>query len=55
LKKENYTINKRTFFFINPNYETKFGLKPRRQVKMITAVPWIRNFFTTAAYYVVSK
>jgi SAM-dependent methyltransferase len=55
LKKEKYTINKRTFFFINPNYETKFGLKPRRQIKMITVVPWIRNFFTTAAYYVISK
>ncbi len=55
LKKEKYTIKKRTFFFINPNYETKFGLKPRRQVKLITAIPWLRNFFTTAAYYVVSK
>lgn len=55
LKKEKYTIEKRTFFFINPNYETKFGLKPRRQVKIITTIPWIRNFFITAAYYVVSK
>lgn len=31
LKKENYSIKKRTFYFINPNYETKFGLKPREQ------------------------
>ncbi|MBW6533374.1 MAG: class I SAM-dependent methyltransferase [Mariniphaga sp.] len=55
LKKENYTIEKRTFFFINPNYETKFGLKPRRQSKLISTIPWVRNFFTTAVYYVVSK
>jgi SAM-dependent methyltransferase len=55
LKRENYTIEKRTFFLINPNYETKFGLKPRRQSKLISAIPWVRNFFTTAAYYVVSK
>lgn len=55
LKKENFTINKRTFFFINPNYETKFGLKPRKQARLISALPWVRNFFTTAAYYVVSK
>jgi 2-polyprenyl-3-methyl-5-hydroxy-6-metoxy-1,4-benzoquinol methylase len=55
LKKENFTVNKRTFFLINPNYETKFGLKPRRQSKLISAIPWVRNFFTTAAYYVVSK
>ena len=55
LKNEKYTINKRVFYFINPNYETKFGLKPRKQIKLITAIPWVRNFFTTAMYYVVSK
>ncbi|NOR74276.1 MAG: methyltransferase domain-containing protein, partial [Draconibacterium sp.] len=52
---ENYTINKRTFFFVNPNYETKFGLKPRKLTKLISAIPWFRNFFTTAMYYVISK
>ncbi len=55
LKRENYKINKRTFYFINPNYETKFGLKPRRQIKPVTEVPFIRNFLTTAMYYVISK
>jgi SAM-dependent methyltransferase len=55
LKRENYTIEKRTFFLINPNYETKFGLKPRKQAGLISAIPWVRNFFTTAAYYVISK
>lgn len=55
LTRENYTINKRIFYFINPNYETKFGLKPRKQIKAINAIPWLRNFFTTAMYYVVSK
>ena len=55
LKRENYKTEKRVFYFINPNYETKFGIKPRRQIKLITSIPWIRNFFTTAMYYVVSK
>jgi SAM-dependent methyltransferase len=55
LKREKYKILKRTFYLINPNYETKFGLKPRRQAKPVSAVPWIRNFFTTAMYYVISK
>lgn len=54
LKTENYIINKRTFFLINPNYQTKFGIKPRRQSKLIASIPWLRNFFTTAAYYVIS-
>lgn len=55
LKLENYIINKRTFFLINPNYETKFNLKPRRQMRLINAIPGLRNFLTTAMYYVVSK
>ncbi len=55
LKAEHYNINKQVYYFINPNYETKFGLKPRKQSKLISSVPWVRNFFTTAMYYVVSK
>ena len=55
LKKENYHIQKRTFYLINPNYETKFKLKPRQQNSFIAAIPGLRNFFTTAMYYVVSK
>lgn len=55
LKKENYKIEKRVFWFINPNYQTKFGLKPRRQSNIISGIPWVRDFFTTAMYYVVSK
>jgi len=55
LKKENYSTDKRMFYFINPNYETKFGLKPREQLKLIASIPWLRNFFTTAVYYTISK
>lgn len=55
LLKENYKIDKRVFYFINPNYETKFGLKPRKLSGLISVIPWIHNFFTTAMYYVVSK
>src|SRR6056297_925786 len=55
IKRENYTIQKRQFYFINPNYEIKFGLKPRNQLKIISSFPWIRNFFTTAVYYLIRK
>ncbi len=55
LKEENYKIDKREFYFLNPNYQTKFGLKPRKQLKLIASIPWFRNFFTTAMYYIVSK
>ncbi len=55
LNHENYKTEKRVFYFINPNYQTKFGLKPRKQIRLISTIPWARNFFTTAMYYVVSK
>ena len=53
LKSNKYSILKKTDWFINPNYETKFGLKPRKQLGLISAVPFFRNFLTTASYYVV--
>src|SRR5690554_2772643 len=55
LRFENYKIEKRTFYLINPNYHTKFNIRPRKQISLVTAIPYIRNFFTTAAYYIVSK
>jgi len=55
LKRENYKIDKRVFWFINPNYQTKFGLKPREQTNFVSSIPWVRDFFTTAMYYVISK
>ena len=53
LKKENYIIEKEVFFFINPNYEIKFGLMPRKQIWIISSIPWLRNFLITACYYVI--
>ena len=50
---EGYSIARKTLYFINPNYETKFGLKPRVQSPVFTAVPFVRNFFVTAGYYVL--
>lgn len=53
LKINNYQILKKTDYLFNPNYETKFGLKPRKQLKLISSIPFVRNFFVTASYYVV--
>ncbi len=53
LKDNNYSILKKTDWLFNPNYETKFGLKPRRQFGIISAIPFLRNFLITASYYVV--
>jgi 2-polyprenyl-3-methyl-5-hydroxy-6-metoxy-1,4-benzoquinol methylase len=55
IKKEKYDILKKTWYFINPNYETKFGLKPRIQSPIITFIPFFRNFTITAGYYLLKK
>jgi len=55
VKHENYRVEKRQFYLFNPNYEAKFSVKPRKQLSLITHLPYVRNFFTTAMYYVLSQ
>ena len=40
-------------YLFNPIYKYKFGVKPRTQMKLISMIPWVRNFLTTGVYYVV--
>ena len=54
LIKTGYRKDKRIFYFINPNYEVKFGLKSRKQLKLFSAIPYLRNFLITSNYYIVS-
>jgi SAM-dependent methyltransferase len=55
LAKERYRIVKLHHYLINPNYEVKFRLKPRKLPGFISAIPFFRNFFTTSSYYLVSE
>ena len=43
--KEKYRIVEEVLYFINPNYETKFNLRPRRLWRFLN-IPYIRNFYT---------
>ncbi len=52
--KNKYKTDKRVFYFINPNYEIKFGLKPRVAPKIIYSIPFFRNFFITTTYYLLT-
>jgi len=54
LKKENYKIDDKTEYLINPNYEVKFKLKPRKQFALISAIPYFKNYFTTCCYCLIS-
>jgi len=54
LKREGYTTHNKKLFLINPIYKYKFNLAPRDQFSFIKAIPGIRNFLSTCAYYLVS-
>ncbi|MDX2285069.1 MAG: class I SAM-dependent methyltransferase [Bacteroidia bacterium] len=53
LRRSGHVILARTLFLINPIYRYKFGLRPRRQLRLLAAVPPLRESLTTAAWYVV--
>jgi len=40
-------------YFINPNYDAKFNLKPRKQSQIAYAIPYLRNYITTCAYFLI--
>lgn len=54
-KKAELKILRQQFYLINPNYKYKFGLKPRKQFKLLAGIPFVRDFFTTTAYFVLGK
>ena len=45
----------RRLWRFNPIYAHKFGLRPRTQLFGLDRLPVLRNFVTTAAYYVVGR
>ena len=52
IRHENYMTVKKTHWLFNPNYEIKFGLKPRKVWK-IFQIPYLQDFYTTAVYYLL--
>lgn len=48
-----FKIIERRLYLINPIYKYKFGLRPRRQVGLIEAIPVLRDFVTTTCYYLL--
>lgn len=55
LRKCNLNIVDRCLYLINPHYKVKFGLSPIKQNSIISALPYIRNYFTTSAFYIINK
>ncbi len=55
VQQSNYKIIDQQFYLINPHYETKFGLTPKKLDKQISRIPYLRNFFSTSCFYVLRK
>lgn len=53
MKKSGLKVLHKTHFLINPIYRYKFGLQPRKQIGLISAIPYVRDFLTTCVYYTV--
>jgi 2-polyprenyl-3-methyl-5-hydroxy-6-metoxy-1,4-benzoquinol methylase len=55
VKASGYNIINKQWFLFNPIYKFKFGLNPRKQNWLFGAIPFVRNFLTTCAYYTIQK
>lgn len=53
IKRTKAQIINRQLYFINPHYEIKFHLKPRRLNAVIGSIPYVRDFFTTSCFYMI--
>lgn len=53
MKEMDFDIVDERFFLINPHYEAKFGLRPRHLYGWVGKIPYFRNYFTTACYYLI--
>ena len=53
VKQSGLTTYKKQDWLFNPIYEYKFNVKPKKQIGLISGIPYLRNFFTTAVYYLV--
>jgi len=50
-----YQIINRTLYLINPIYQYKFGLKPFKVPPFFRSLPFIRNFYSTCAYFLIKN
>jgi hypothetical protein len=54
-RKTGFAVAHQKHYLFNPIYEHKFGIKPRRQLGLISAIPVLRNFLTMGVYYLMKE
>lgn len=50
-----WQIEQDKYWLFNPIYQWKFGLKARKLYSPFHKIPFLRNFWTTAVYFLISK
>ncbi len=51
----NYKVVDKIHYLINPIYKYKFGWKARKQLPLLRSIPYIRDYFTTCVYYLITQ
>ena len=54
-KETGYEVINKKHYLINPIYKYKFGWKHKEQFRLVKNMKWVRNFFTTCVYYLITK
>lgn len=55
VKKTNYKVVDKIHYLFNPIYEYKFNIKPKTQNKLVSKIPYLRDYFTTCVYYIIKS
>lgn len=55
VKKTNYRVVHKIHYLINPIYKYKFGWKAKKQLPVLKNIPYVRDFFTTCVYYLITQ
>lgn len=55
ISSSHYRILHKQFWFINPHYEQKFHLKPRKLPRFVGSIPHLRNYFCTSCFYLLQS
>ena len=53
LRKTGYRTLEKVYYLFNPIYKYKFNISPREQIRFVSRLIYIRNFLTTAMYYLI--
>ncbi len=55
VEQTNYKVINKTHYLINPIYKYKFGWKARKQLPVLKSIPYLRDYFTTCVYYLITQ